>query len=350
MKDKLIIALKVFISLGLMAYFFYLFLSDPVKRTVFLASFATADYGYWLLALGFFVLAILSNALKWQILLKAQGVKIPFWRGTTNITFIGFFFTNFLPGNVGGDVMRGFSLARYTDRNADAAVSVVVDRVIGIMAFMFTGVLAAFTAVQLVAIGQARGMIAADERLAQNLTQVEIVASMVMLGIIGIFGVMLSHRLRLLVGQFFKIKFLRPLGPIYQQLSEAFGAYRYQYRALLLAFLVGLANPLLTGLVDLAILAGLHEQVNPLYIFLFNPIIATLLIVPISIGGLGTQQALYVYFYGLVGVPATTAFALALIKQVIIYLGSLPGGFLWWQKQKAPERAAGQPMATVQVE
>lgn len=347
MKDKLITALKVVISLGLMAYFFYLFLSDPETRAVFLASFAGANFWYWLLALGFFVLAILSNALKWQILLKAQGVHVPFWRAATNITFIGFFFTNFLPGNVGGDVMRGFTLARYTDRSADAAVSVVVDRIIGIMAFMSTGVLAAFVAVQLVSNPQTQGIIAADEALVQNLTQVEIIAFIVMLGIVGLFAVMLSHRLRLLAGQLFKIKFLSPLAPIYQQLSNAFGAYRRQYRALLLAFLVGLANPLLTGLVDLAILAGLHERVNPLYIFLFNPIIATLLIIPISIGGLGTQQALYVYFYGLVGIPAAIAFALALIKQVVIYLGSLPGGALWWQKQKRP---AGQPIATVQVE
>ena len=61
--------------------------------------------------------------------------------------FVGFFFNNFLPANVGGDVMRGFSLARYTDRGADAAVSVIVDRVIGLMAYMTTAALAAFIAV-----------------------------------------------------------------------------------------------------------------------------------------------------------------------------------------------------------
>ena len=52
-------------------------------------------------------------------------------------------------------------------------------------------------------------------------------------------------------------------------------------------------------------------------------------IVPISIGGLGAMSALYVYFYGLVGVPQTLAFALSLIKQAITYLGSIPGGWLW---------------------
>ena len=55
---------------------------------------------------------------------------------------------------------------------------------------------------------------------------------------------------------------------------------------------------------------------------------------PISIGGLGTGSMLYVYFYGLVGVPDPLAFALSLIKQAIVYIGSLPGGLLWLRRQE----------------
>jgi hypothetical protein len=46
------------------------------------------------------------------------------------------------------------------------------------------------------------------------------------------------------------------------------------------------------------------------------------------------MQGLYELFYGLVGVPETLAFALSLIKQVIIYLGSLPGGVLWLRRRE----------------
>jgi uncharacterized protein (TIRG00374 family) len=285
LRDKFITILKLVVSLGLMSYFFYLFLSDPNDRQVLVASFIHARYGYWVLALVFYVLAVISNAYKWQILLKAQGVRVPL-TALTNYTFVGFFFTNFLPSNVGGDLIRGFGLARYTDRAADAAVSVVVDRIIGLMAFMASAVVAALIAVRIISTGQAAGL-SDNQVLVQNLTQVEIGAFVGLFIILAVFAVMLSHRLRNLVGQLFRIKFLKPLGPIYEQLSTAFGAYRQQYRALLAAFIVGLANPLLTGLVDLMILAGLGEQINPLYVFLFNPIIAFALIVPISIGGLG---------------------------------------------------------------
>ena len=324
--------LKAIISLGLMAYLFYRFLSDPLDRQVLLTTLTTANYWYLLLALALFVVAIISNGVKWWILLRAQGIPVPLGP-VTSYTFVGFFFNNFLPANVGGDVMRGYGLARYTERGAEAGVSVVVDRIIGLLAFMFTAVVAALVAVNVIPVDQAQP----DQTLAQNLAQVEIIAILGMVVIVIAFAVMLSQRLRQLIGYFFEIKFLRPLQPLYLRISDSFGAYRHQYAALGGAFAVGVGTVLLTGFVDMAIVAGLHGNIPPIYIFLFNPIIAVALIAPISIGGLGTGSVLYVYFYGLVGVPPTLAFALSLLKQGIVYLGSLPGGVLWLRgRKKAP--------------
>jgi uncharacterized protein (TIRG00374 family) len=140
----------------------------------------------------------------------------------TNYTFVGSFFNNFLPANVGGDVMRGFGLAQYTARSAEAAVSVVVDRIIGLMAFMFTAMVAALIVVNIMPTEQT------TSTLARNLTEVEL-GAVVGLGVIaGSFAVLLSQRLRQLVSRIFAIGFLKPLAPLYQRISDAFGAYRYQ--------------------------------------------------------------------------------------------------------------------------
>ena len=327
LKDKLITAIKAMISLGLMGYLFYRFLSDPLDRAALINSLTQANYWYLLLAQGLFIFAIFTNAVKWQVLLKAQGIPVPLGP-LTSYTFIGVFFNNFLPANVGGDVIRGVGLARYTDRGADSAVSVIVDRIIGLLGYMFSAVIAALIAVNVIFSGRL-GTESVDETLLRNLAQVEVVAVIGLIGILAAFAIMLSHRLRELFGRLFALNFLKPLAPLYQKISGAFGAYRYQYRALLIAFLLGIANIVLTSLVDIAILAGLGAAVPAIYVFLFNPIIAVILIAPISIGGLGTMSVLYVYFYGLVGVPQTIAFALSLIKQLVIYVGSLPGGVLW---------------------
>jgi hypothetical protein len=204
------------------------------------------------------------------------------------------------------------------------------------MAFMFTAMAAALIAVNVVLADRTT-----STTLAENMAQVELVAILGLIIITGGFTIMLSHRLRLLLGRVFVIKLLKPLAPLYERISEAFGAYRYQYGALLGAFTVGVVTVLLTGLVDMAIVAGLHGEIAPIYIFLFNPIIAVALIVPISIGGLGTGSVLYVYFYGLVGVPETLAFALSLVKQAVVYIGSLPGGVLWLRaKEQGGSRGA----------
>jgi uncharacterized protein (TIRG00374 family) len=347
LKDKVITALKAFISLGLMAYLFYHFLSDPLDRQILLTTLTTANYWYLLLALALFVVAIITNGVKWYILLRAQGIPVPL-RPVISYTFVGSFFNNFLPANVGGDVMRGYGLARYTERSAEAAVSVVVDRIIGLLAFMFTAVVAALAAVNIIPTGQSQ----TDQLLAQNLAQVEVVAMLGMVAIVVAFAIMLSQRLRQLLGYLFDIKGLKPLQPLYQRISDAFGAYRHQFAALLTAFAVGVGTVLLTGLVDIAIVAGLNGTIPPIYIFLFNPIIAVALIAPISIGGLGTGSLLYVYFYGLVGVPATLAFALSLIKQGIIYVGSLPGGVLWlrWRGRKSSSGQAGADSRLVEAQ
>jgi hypothetical protein len=207
---------------------------------------------------------------------------------------------------------------------------------------MFTAVVAALIAVNVVQVEQEN----AGAILAENLTQIEIIAVLGMVVIAGGFAIMLSHRLRQLFGVLFRLKFLAPLSPLYQRISDAFGAYRHQYGALLLAFSVGVITVLLTGLIDIAIVAGLRGEIAPIYIFLLNPIIAVALVVPISIGGLGTMSVLYVYFYSLVGVPETLAFALSLIKQAITYLGSLPGGILWLRKRTTNKQTKIQPDRT----
>jgi hypothetical protein len=334
LKDKLITAVKALISIGLMGYLLFRFLSDPQDRGVLLTTLTTANYGYLLLALALYILAVITNALKWHILLRAQGIPVPL-TAVTSYTFVGFFFNNFLPANIGGDVMRGFELARYTERSAEAAVSVIIDRIIGLAAFMFTAVVAALVAVNVIPPEQ----FAQNSEAAQNLVLVERIALGGMLMIAAGFVVLLSHRWRKLAGRLFELKLLAPLAPLYQQVSAAFEAYRHQYRVIFWAFCVGVITVLLTGVVDVAIVAGLNGFISPIYIFLFNPIIAVSLIAPVSIGGLGAMSALYVYFYGLVGVPQTLAFALSLIKQAITYLGSLPGGWLWLRRRGATPSA-----------
>ena len=322
MKDRLITLVKIVISLGLIAYLFTRI--DLVKVGDALKS---ANYLY-LLPAALLYLAAMSNAgLKWYILLRAQGIRVPF-RAVLSYTYVGFFFNNFLPANVGGDVMRGYGLARYTKQGAEAAVSVVVDRIVGLMAFMSSAVAAA--------------LVTEFVMHRQNLKGIEVAAIMGLVVIAAGFAVILSRRVRALVERLFTWKLLAPFAPVYGRLSAALNAYRHSYGPLALAFCVSLLTLVLTNFTDYLIVQSLGGGIPLIYIFLFNPIIAFVLLVPISVGGLGVTQAVYPFFYGLVGVPGSLAFTVSLIKQLIIYVTSLVGGVLWWRRKAGAGETAAQ--------
>ncbi len=278
------------------------------------AQLARANPYAFVLALAFYMLAIVINGAKWQVLMRAQGVVVPFG-AVLRFIFAGFFFNNFLPANVGGDVVRGFSLARYTDRGADAAVSVIVDRVVGLMAYMTTAAFAAFVAVNLTG--------------HEELQQVEWVAALALIVLVVGFALLISRRLRDIIARIFQFRLLRPLAPLWGRLSNAFGAYRFQYRALAAAFGIGLLGIVCTTFVNWILSQSMGGGMSLAAIALFNPLIALVGMVPISVGGIGVNQTAYPFFYGLAGVPAAHALAVSILMQAIMFLGSLPGGVLW---------------------
>ncbi len=323
MKDRLITLLKITVSLGLIVYLF-------TRIDLAQVGHALKSASYWyLLPAALLFLAAMSNAgLKWYILLRAQGIYVPF-RAVLSYTYVGFFFNNFLPANVGGDLMRGYGLARYTEHAAEAAVSVVVDRIVGLMAFMSSAVVAALVAVFVMH--------------QENLQGVEVAAIVGLAVIAAGFAVILSRRVRAQVERLFTWKLLAPFAPIYGRLSAALNAYRYSYSPLALAFCTSLLTLVLTNFTDYLIVQSLGGGIPLIYIFLFNPIIAFVLLVPISVGGLGVTQAIYPFFYGLVGVPGSLAFTLSLLKQLIIYVTSLLGGVLWWRRKPGAGEVSAQP-------
>jgi len=328
LKDRILTVFKILVSLGLMAYLFARMDLAQVG-----AALKSANYWYLLPATLLFLAAMSNAGLKWYILLRAQGIRVPFW-AVLSYTYVGYFFNNFLPANVGGDVMRGYGLARYTEQAAEAAVSVVVDRIVGLMAFMSTAVVTALVAIFLL-----------DQ---ENLRGIEVAAIVGLVAVAVGFAVLLSRRARALVERLLKgiqrvVPLLAPFVPIYGRLSSALNAYRHSYGALVLAFCTSLLTLVLTNFTDYLIVQSLGGGIPLIYIFLFNPIIAFVLLVPVSVGGLGVTQAVYPFFYGLVGVSGSLAFTVSLLKQLIIYVTSLVGGVLWWRGRAGAGETSPQP-------
>ena len=73
---------------------------------------------------------------RWLVLLRSQGFDTNF-KNTFELTLMGVFFNYALPSSIGGDVVKAYYLVKdNVNKKASAAMSVVVDRVIGLIVMM----------------------------------------------------------------------------------------------------------------------------------------------------------------------------------------------------------------------
>lgn len=322
MKARVFTSIKIIATLAIIGFLFTRIDLAKMARSV-------AGTNPWLLilALALYFLAIFIGAIKWRVLVQAQEMHASTAQLFT-FSLVGLFFGNLLPSNVGGDVIRAYGLVRATERAEAAAISVLVDRLMGLTAFLGAAVVMA----SLAAVVLARGA---------EMEQVEIAT--VVAAAIFIFGsaLLFSNRVAQRFKWIFDLRWFAPVRPTAQKVFSALQVYRRSYRALALNLALSTLIVIVTTFVWYAVGLALGVTAPLFYFFLFNPLIAFVLLIPISFNGLGPKEATAVFFFGLAGVPEELALAMSLLFHLIIVLTSVPGGILWWRERSlAPPDAA----------
>ena len=116
----------------------------------------------------------------------------------------------------------------------------------------------------------------------------------------------------------------------------ALQVYRRSYRALAQAFLLALGGVLLTSLTQWLISEALGLGIRLFYFMLFNPLIAFVLLIPLSVNGIGLKEVAFVFFLGLVGVPQAAAFSLSLVFHAIIVSPAYPAAWSGSAERSTP--------------
>ena len=129
-------ALLAFVQISVTATVLWLVFHDPVKRQEMFTALTRADPA-WLFC-GFVICGIVEfiAGLRWRLLLEVQGIHLP-WPRLFSLLMIGVFFNSFVPGSTGGDMVKIFYLMKETPgRRADAFLSVIVDRMVGLFSLI----------------------------------------------------------------------------------------------------------------------------------------------------------------------------------------------------------------------
>jgi uncharacterized membrane protein YbhN (UPF0104 family) len=98
-------------------------------------------FGFLLAALTLYVGAVAITLVRWHMLVRALDLELSV-RDAFRYGLVGIFFNTFLPGAVGGDIVKAAALARTQNRRAAAVASVIMDRLIALWALVwFVGLL-----------------------------------------------------------------------------------------------------------------------------------------------------------------------------------------------------------------
>jgi uncharacterized protein (TIRG00374 family) len=338
MKQVLWNLLKLVIGLGLL-FFLYTRLEDPAALG---RQIVEADKVRLVLGALCYTAAVALSGVKWGILLHAAHIPVAPAR-LLAYQWQAEFFNNFLPAQVGGDVMRGLALASDTQRRADAAASVLIDRFIGLLVFMLAATLGSTA---MLIWGRPNGQPFPPEQLV-SVQLIAVGSGLASLGLLVLLVALLSRRLKAWVERLLgRIGLLRVILPVWSKLAGAFNAYRHEYRALVLTAIGSILIVVLTS-VNIWLIANALQpgSISLLEVLTINPIIVFVaLVIPLSPGGLGVRQGAFAATFLLMGAGSELGFAVGLIQQAISYLVSLPGGYLWVRGGSRRPVAQTQPV------
>ena len=302
-KATFVFLLKLLISVGLLA-----FLITRIDAEGFVRTLATADFSYIGLAMVIYLMTQAISAVRWAVLTRPLGIRTSF-KDLVVYYFIGMFFNLFAPSTVGGDVSRVYYLAKgeANDRQkrasvstAHAAVSVLMDRAIGMVVLVWLGAAGLF--------------LFPDYAIPATVRSVTFLLALALL----IF-VLLVPVLRLLPAAH----------PLVAKLSLILNSYRNGWRVIPQAMMLSLIVHLIQAWNHVIMGLALHLSLPLSFCIIIYPLVGTFAALPLSFNGLGLREGGYIFLLAAVGVGSEKGIAFGLLLFLIVALDSMIGGILF---------------------
>lgn len=314
--------LKIVVSTALMAY-----LINKISVGEFVRLVSAIDPVVFAAGAGCFIVSNLLGAYQWHQLLGASGVSLTF-KQTFRFYFVGLFFNNFLPANIGGDAVKVYDVTRVGVSVYQVIAVTLLDRLLGIFSLCLLAVVAT--------VYLARTNVGGP----YVIYLVVFVACMIpALGFY--FFKPLGSLLRRLVGLIRPLSLDTRIASILDHLGE------FKGRKPLVARLVGLSLVIQTLRVFTHVLIGLSLGITLDFtvlcqFFVFVPLLSLAMIPPITINGLGIREGLGILLFANAGLGETDAFTMEFLTYVVSVVVSLAGFLFFVSRRRGTNDDAGR--------
>ena len=269
---------------------------------------AKADPRYLLAALLIFPLTYLITSYRWDLLLRVLEINMTLSRAFV-LNMVGAFYNTFMPGSTGGDLLKAYYASKLTPHRTRAVMSVLVDRVLGLLALVILG-----------------GVSAATQWHVPACRKVALASSAIIGGTALGLVVFYWPILRKLTGLDFLINRL-PMQKHVISAVEAMELYRKRPWMVLWSLIVSI--PVHMTVVTSAMLAGLAFGIlreHWEYFWVAVPVIVLSGSIPISPQGVGVMEGFAILLLRPEGATIAQAFTLTMSIRVVQILWNLTGG------------------------
>jgi len=283
------------------------------------------DLNLWIfgLAIAFYIIGQIMVASRWYLLFRTQHIYIGL-AAAVRLHFLGLFYNNALPGSVGGDLVRAWYVTKHTEKKWEAALSVFVDRGLGLTAMVL---MAAFS-YWLVPLDSQIGhlKLRPNINLVQSFGQSPWIALSIAAGAVMLAALfLLTGRGRELLSMAYK--FITEKGSrALVKTRSAFQLYCRSPVTIIWAFVITIVCQVLQ-IVGFSLVGeniGIPAPIK--YYFVFFPISWVIGALPISPGGAAVVEGGLVFLFTRIpGVMPEQALALALYQRMVWLIASVPG-------------------------
>ncbi len=284
--------------------------------------FRRLNIGIFAIALLIFIFSQIIIGLRWWLLLRSQEIFIGFWVAV-RLYLLGWFYNNFMPGSVGGDLVRAWYVTKHTDKKFEGVLSVFVDRLIGLLS---TLVIAVFF-YTLFLRGRGSISVPSEEETSGGGLLRYWYAILIVLVLFFAAAILVLLKLK---GRGFLNKGWQRIREyivrLLVKLKDAIVVYCSRPMTIVLVFALRVALQLMTITGFWLLGWNLGIEVSIKYYFVFFTLTWVLGSVPVSIGGVVVVEFFLIsLFVKFAGVAPEQASALALCQRAVWMLASLPG-------------------------
>jgi uncharacterized protein (TIRG00374 family) len=246
-------------------------------------------------------------ARRWRDIAQAIGIRLT-WGAALRIVVIGTFFNQVLPSAIGGDAARVWLLRNENVPVTRGLCSILLDRIVGLL-------------------GMAAVVVVGFPWLLQIVRQPvprSAAAAAVVVGLAGMVLLLSLDRLPL-------PKIVRSRSFIRRLLSVADDARAVVLapRVISSALAASVVVHLMVSTAAWILAKGIGLDVGIEVFVLLLPLVLLLTLLPISIAGWGVREGTMIACLSLVGVDASSAFAVSVLLGLTYVLAALPGGLVW---------------------